>query len=149
MTTVAALLIHHPEDPERLLAVQRPDDPQEEFPGLWGLPAATCRPGESLHEAAHRAAREKLGLALQSLAPVAFGAHQRSQGVLAMTLFEATTHAQAPVLPTPRPDGSTYYTAWRWASPAILEEGVAQGSLCCALALGLGREERARERLSD
>ena len=140
MTTVAALLIHHPQDPRRLLAVQRPNDPHEEFPGLWGLPAATCRAGESLQNAAHRAARDKLGLALKSLASVASGTHQRPQGLLHMTLFEAASPDQAPALPAPRPDGSTYYTAWRWASPAILEEGVAQGSLCCALALGLGRE---------
>ncbi len=134
-----ALLIRHPREPGRILVVKRPEGSGEELPGIWGLPAATCRAGESPEEAAHRAARQKLGLDLGALWPVAEGFQQRPQGPLAMTLFEAVPAAGTPTLPVTsrQVDSSTYYAEWRWAPLAILEEGAAQGSLCCALALGL------------
>jgi ADP-ribose pyrophosphatase YjhB (NUDIX family) len=30
-----------------VLAVKRPNEPDEELPGVWGLPATTLRDGES------------------------------------------------------------------------------------------------------
>ncbi len=147
-STAAALLIRHPREPGRILVVKRPEGPGEELPGIWGLPAATCRAGESPEEAAHRAGRQKLGLNIRALRPVAEGSQQRPQGPLAMILFEAVPVEGAPTLPiASHPvDGSTYYTEWRWAPVAILEEGAAQGSLCCALALGLAKEMKEDSR---
>src|SRR5690606_2237065 len=41
-----AVLIRHPDDATQVLLVQRPDD-DEDLPGVWGLPAATLRDGET------------------------------------------------------------------------------------------------------
>ena len=49
------------EGPEGVLLVRRPDD-DESLPGVWGLPAASLRPGESELDAVRRAGRDKLGL---------------------------------------------------------------------------------------
>ncbi|MSQ40699.1 MAG: NUDIX hydrolase [Dehalococcoidia bacterium] len=138
-STAVALLIHHPREPGQILVVKRPEGSEEELPGIWGLPAATCRANERPKKAARRAARQKLGVSLRTLRPVAEGVHQRPQGPLAMTLFEAVPVEDTPTLPiaSHQVDGFTYYTEWRWAPLSILEEGAAQGSLCCALALGL------------
>lgn len=41
-----------------ILAVLRPDEPGEELPGVWGLPAVTLRDGESPEDGVRRLGRE-------------------------------------------------------------------------------------------
>ena len=47
-----------------VLLVRRPSD-DDEFPGMWGLPAATRRDGESELEAARRIAVQKLDMSVE------------------------------------------------------------------------------------
>ena len=140
----AALLIHHPLDERRILVVNRPHIPGEDLPGIWGLPAASCQPGECLEETARRAARQKLGLVLQDPPlPLVTGTQGSQRGLLTMTLYKAVPKKYVPVFPavSEQERGSTYYTDWCWSTFSILEEGFSNGSICCRLALSLSREE--------
>ena len=155
MKRSVALVINHPSDAGRFLAVRRPED-DPELPGLWGLPAASLQPGEAADSAVLRAAREKLGVQVKSSRVLARGSQIRPSYTLEMTLCEVTlvdaAHNNGPALPAirgPYPQGieglalpippasaeHTHYTACRWAAPSILEDGAQQGSLCCRLML--------------
>ena len=57
------------EGPAGLLLVRRPDDDRV-WPGLWGLPAASLREGESEREAVLRVGRDKLGVTVDPLRPM-------------------------------------------------------------------------------
>ncbi len=131
-----ALLLYPPAERSRFVVVRRPEHPEEELAGVWGLPAATLRPGETETEAIHRLAREKLGARVRLLGVRARGAQNRPGYRLEMSLFEAELVDPEPRLPQPPPDAEiTYYTAWRWADAAALREAVQRGSLCARLAL--------------
>ena len=137
MTKVRAIavVLRNPQDPSLLLAVQRPDDDQD-LPGVWGLPATTLRPGETYIAAAARLGEAKLGSPLALGPLLAEGSRQREAYELSMKLYDATLSAPEPVLPAKAVQpGVTCYRAWRWAPKSSLEDGAAQGSLCCALAL--------------
>ena len=71
-----SLAIHRVGDNSRVLVVRRPDD-DDEFPGMWGLPAASCRDGETLEEAAHRVGVDKLGVRLTLTRELASGVQER------------------------------------------------------------------------
>jgi len=40
-----AVVIRNPQEADKVLTVLRPED-DEDLPNVWGLPAATLRPGE-------------------------------------------------------------------------------------------------------
>ncbi|MDR7563860.1 MAG: NUDIX hydrolase [Armatimonadota bacterium] len=131
-----ALLVYPPGARDRFVVVRRPEHPEEELAGVWGLPAATLRPGEEEIEAAHRIAREKLGTVVRLLGVRARGVQERPNYRLEMRLYEAELMGPEPRLPYPPPDfETTYYTAWRWADTTVLREAAQQGSLCARLAL--------------
>ncbi len=131
-----ALLIYPPGERSRFLVVRRPQRPEEELPGVWGLPAATLRPGEDEAEAARRAARQKLGTEVRLLGVRARGTQDRPGYRLEMALFEAELADPHPRLPEPPPHAEvTYYTDWRWADAAVLVDAAQRGSLCARLAL--------------
>ncbi|MCS7169397.1 MAG: NUDIX domain-containing protein [Candidatus Kapabacteria bacterium] len=130
-----ALLIRSPLHPGKVLLVQRPiGDP--ELPGIWGLPAASLRHGESDHEALERLAQTKLGVQLSDVRFCCSGEQQRPSYLLRMRLYEALFHGNEPQLsahpPTP---GITLYQAWRWGVLRDLWDSAAAGSLCSQLAL--------------
>jgi len=124
-----------------VLAVRRPDEPGEELPGVWGLPAATLREGESPEEGLRRLGREKLGVELTPLRPLAQGEQQRPFGgtrkdyTLHMTVYGASL-ASEPKLPA-RTAGAavTLYDALDWLPADALREAAEKGSLCCRLLL--------------
>jgi methylated-DNA-protein-cysteine methyltransferase-like protein len=128
-----ALAIRHPRDVRRLLVVRRPDH-DADLPGAWGLPAASLRPGEAWLAAAHRAARDKLGVVITITGERRRGRLTRPAARLHMRLYDARLLAGRPTVPQPH-TGVTQYTAWRWAPPRELEPAAAAGSLCCRLAL--------------
>jgi 8-oxo-dGTP diphosphatase len=119
-----------------VLAVRRPDEPGEELPGLWGLPATTLADGESPEEGVRRLGREKLGVALTPLRALVRGEQERAGYTLRMTLYEASL-AGEPRLPD-RASGApgTLYEALDWLPEASFQQAADGGSLCCRLLLG-------------
>lgn len=118
-----------------VLAVLRPDEPGEELPGVWGLPALTLRAGESPEEGLRRLGREKLGAELMPLRPLAKGEQRRAGYTLGMTVYEASISGE-PHLPRRTPDASgTLYEAIDWRPASAFREAADRGSLCCQLLL--------------
>lgn len=130
-----AAAIYCPQDPGQILLVQRPQEPGEELPGLWGLPAASLLPGEEDAVALARLGRLKLGADLAPLRLLARGRQERPGYVLYMRLYEALLSPTEPRLVVGSGGDVTLYTAWRWGEPPALRQGAAEGSLCCRLFL--------------
>ena len=107
------------EGAEGILLVRRPDD-DESLPGVWGLPAASLRAGESERDAVLRAGREKLGVEIEPLEAV--GSEEW------MTDWRVRIVAGEPHVPQPH-DG-TQYVGLRWGEPAELAPAARAGSLC-------------------
>lgn len=109
-----------------------PDD--EDLPDVWGLPAASLRPGEDWADAVRRAGREKLGVELEVSDQLRRGTLERVAYILEMRLFAARVVAGEPAVPQSNP-AVTQYAAWKWAAPSELEPAAARGSLCSRLFL--------------
>lgn len=119
-----------------ILTVQRPHEPGEELPGVWGLPAASVRAGERHAEAAIRAGRDKLGVELELQDAVGFGEQERGSYLLSMTVYRADlVQGETGLELGGSNDGTTQYTGWRWASPEALQPAADLGSLCSQLYL--------------
>ncbi len=118
-----------------VLAVRRPDEPGEELPGVWGLPALTLGAGESPEEGMRRLGREKLGSELTPLRALAGGEQRRAGYTLRMTVYEASIVGE-PRLPRRTPGATgTLYEALDWLPAAAFQEAADKGSLCCRLLL--------------
>ena len=118
-----------------VLAVLRPDEPGEELPGVWGLPALTLRAGESPEAGMRRLGREKLGARLTPLDVLAESQERRESYTLHMTVYEASL-AGEPRLPPRKPSAAgTLYEAIEWRPAASFREAAQAGSLCCRLLL--------------
>lgn len=111
------------EGPAGVLLVRRPDD-DESLPGVWGLPAASLRSGESERDAVLRAGRDKLGVEVEPLWPV--GAAEREGQ--AMRDWAVRVVEGAPEVP--QPGDGTQYTELRWGEHADLAPAARAGSLC-------------------
>ena len=107
---------------DEVLSVRRPDD-DNELPGIWGLPAGTLRPSETVEDLIARIGRDKLGVKLTPVRKVTSGRQIRSLYLLEMDLWEAY------ITGTPSQEN------WRWAKIDSLRPGAAAGSLCCELAI--------------
>jgi ADP-ribose pyrophosphatase YjhB (NUDIX family) len=114
--------------PGGVLLVRRPDD-DESLPGVWGLPAASLRDGESELEAVTRAGRDKLGVEVEPVEPIGEEGGMRDWSV--------RIAAGEPSVPQPA-DG-TQYVDWRWGHAGELAPAARAGSLCArALLRALG-----------
>jgi len=107
---------------DQVLAIRRPDD-DDELPGIWGLPAGTFRPGETLDELILRVGREKLGVRLILVRRLASGNQNRPHYRLEMELWEAVM------------EGTPSRGEWQLTSRESLRPGMEAGSLCCELAI--------------
>lgn len=116
-----------------VLLVQRPAD-DEDLPLVWGLPAASLRPGESWAAAVRRAARDKLGIEVAPGEVLREGSIERPSHTLAMRLYQARITRGEPSVPQPV-EGVTQYRAWRWGEAAELVPAARSGSLCSRLYL--------------
>ncbi len=125
-----------------VLAVRRPDEPGEELPGVWGLPAVTLREGESPEDGVRRLGHEKLGVDLTPLALLAEGEQRRPSGhagkgyTLHMTVYEASMTGEPRLPPRAGDSTATLYEAIEWLEASALELAAEAGSLCCELFLG-------------
>src|SRR5436190_1116821 len=107
---------------DQTLAIRRPKD-DDELPGIWGLPAGTCRGPETVEDVIRRIGQDKLGVTLTPLRKLASGAQDRPKYRLEMELWEVLMEG----LPT--------YPEWKWASVDLFRPGASAGSLCCELAI--------------
>lgn len=117
-----------------VLAVRRPDEPGEELPNIWGLPATTLEPGERPEEGVRRLGREKLAVQLEPLRVLGRGEQQRTGYTLAMTVYEASMTGEPEVQPRAE-RGGTQYEGIDWLPEASFYDAAARGSLCCRLFL--------------
>ena len=130
-----ALAIRPQDDGSGVLLVRRPDD-DDEFPGAWGLPAATCIGPETLEDAARCIARDKLGVEFRLGKAIGSGVQDRADYVIEMHLFEAWLDGNHPTLAVDsQGSGLTYYASWRWGEPSELVDSARTGSLCSRLLL--------------
>ena len=107
---------------DAILAVRRSDD-DDELPGIWGLPAGTCRSQETVQDVIVRIGRGKLGVGLEAVRRLASGSQERTGYLLYMELWEVSM------------TGTPNHPNWRWVPVEFLQPGAAAGSLCCELAL--------------
>lgn len=109
----------------RFLAVRRADS-DEVLPGVWGLPAATLRAGETTEDACRRAARDKLGV------EIAVGRRigAASNAVAHLTEYEVTILRGTPAAPQSDETVSQYAAARFTSDPGVLREAARRGSLC-------------------
>ena len=118
-----------------VFAVRRPDEPGEELPGVWGLPAATLRAGESPEEGVQRLGHDKLGVALTPLRLMAEGEQPREGYTLRMTLYEASLSGEPRSPPRRSDEAGTLYEAIDWLPAPSFRDAAERGSLCCRLFL--------------
>ena len=141
--SVAIAILHAASTPGRVLSVLRPQHPDDPLGGLWGLPAATLRPGETIEDTLTRAMR-KVGLTWDSDGAVlASGSQDREDHVLNMTLYAVDWSGNEPSVSgnvaKVISESETRYDAWKWAAPGELQEAAGRGSLCACLFLGASR----------
>ena len=115
-----------------VLAVRRPEGPDEELPGVWGLPAVTLHAGEPAEAGVRRLGLEKLSVALTPGSLIAQGDQRREGYALQMSVYEAAA-AGEPALPAAASLGGTRYEAIDWLPAASFRRAADQGSLCCRL----------------
>jgi ADP-ribose pyrophosphatase YjhB (NUDIX family) len=116
----------------RVLLVLRPED-DESLPGVWGLPAASLREGETEWDAARRAARTKLGVEVRPVRAIGTAEDERPGYRIAMTDWAAEIAAGEPAVP--QAGEGTQYVDWRWGDPAELAPAARAGSACARILL--------------
>ena len=118
-----------------VFAVRRPDEPGEELPDVWGLPAITLLEGETPEEGIQRLGALKLNVELTPLRLLAEGEQQREGYMLHMTVYEASPSGEL-TLPSPTPNATnTLYVDAGWLPVNAFNEAAERGSLCCKLFL--------------
>ena len=128
-----AVVIRNPEKENSVLTVLRPET-DEDLPNVWGLPAATLRPGEGWVDAIKRVGLEKLGVQLRVGNELQHGSIERRNYRLQMRLYEAFIEKGTPFVPQPD-DAFTQYAKWKWGGAEDLVPAAQRGSLCCKLYL--------------
>ena len=86
------------EGPDGVLLVRRPDD-DDSLPGVWGLPAASLREGESERDALLRVGAAKLGVEVEPLELVGSDRSERADHLIEMRDFRARIVSGEPSVP--------------------------------------------------
>jgi 8-oxo-dGTP diphosphatase len=128
--TVRSVAIVIKDDAGRLLVVKR-DDKDKDLPGVWGLPAATIRHGESPEQAAIRAARDKLGVTVR----IGRFTGEETIGHRDLHEYEAEIVEGTPSVRQDDPSVSRYADLQYTDDPGILLEAARKGSLCSRIYL--------------
>jgi ADP-ribose pyrophosphatase YjhB (NUDIX family) len=115
------------------LTVQRADN--DSFAGLWGLPAASPRNNETLHDSARRAAKDKLGVDVEIVNKVGDMTVDKGDYLEHLTEFQVKITSGAISLKRRDPSVS-HYTAFKYTNdPAILVPAAQHGSICSRIFL--------------
>jgi 8-oxo-dGTP diphosphatase len=116
------------------LCVRRSDD-DESLPGVWGLPGASLREGESHEDAVIRGARDKLGIEIGIKKYTGDATQDRGSYIIHLCEYEVDIAEGEPQ--TLNSDLTTSsYAAVQWAGdPEVLREAATRGSLCSQIFL--------------
>ena len=118
----------------RVLVVRRAgDDP--DLPGVWGLPGASLREGESREQAAERAGRGKLGVEVRVGRHLGDEEVDRGDHLHRLSEYEAEVVAGEPSVPQPDRGVSQYAALQYTSDPAVLVPAARRGSLCSRIYL--------------
>lgn len=111
------------------LCVKRSSD-DVSLPGVWALPAASLREGETHQDAIKRAARDKLGVEVEILKCTGDDTQEKPQHILHLSEYEVKIVAGAP-RPLHCDPTVSNYVAVQWSSdPEILRPAAEAGSSC-------------------
>ncbi len=119
----------------KFLAVKRPDNPNDDIAGVWGLPAANLQEGESHEEAARRIGMQKLGVEIELGVKVGDSTHDRTTYTLHLTDYKAKVKSGVPA--APQSDTSvTQYSKCKFSDdPNLLVPAAQKGSQCTQIYL--------------
>jgi ADP-ribose pyrophosphatase YjhB (NUDIX family) len=132
--TVQSVAIVIKDSVGRLLIVKR-DESDDSLPGVWGLPAATIREGETAEEAAIRAGRDKLGIVVQVKGFVGDDSLDRGSYVNHLREYEVDIIDGTPSVPQNDLTVSQYADLQFTDDPTMLFDAARQGSLCSRIYL--------------
>lgn len=123
-------------DNSKVLAIKRPDDPNDSLAGLWGLPAIRVLKNEEEIIAARKIGPEKLGTEIEPLERLGELQGQRALGILTLGLWKCDM-AGIPdftkrLITNPN---ATKYITWAWKNPKELVVSAERGSLCSSILL--------------
>jgi ADP-ribose pyrophosphatase YjhB (NUDIX family) len=129
-----AVYLVNPANEQEFLAVKRPVDAHS-LPGVWGLPAVTLRPGESVTDGIKRVGEEKLSTIIEPEEFLGVKAGDRASHHLVLMDFKAKLVGQTPSVKDGVTD-ATKYEDQQWTSDVtILREAASKGSLCSQIIL--------------
>jgi 8-oxo-dGTP diphosphatase len=118
----------------KFLAIKRADD-DDSLPGVWGLPAASLREGESDADAVVRAGREKLGVEVKVLRRVGTDRIDRESYVLQLSDYEVSIVSGEPAVPQSDQTVSQYVDLRYTKDLELLVPSARCGSLCSRIFL--------------
>jgi 8-oxo-dGTP diphosphatase len=118
----------------RFLAIKRADD-DESLPGVWGLPAASLRAGETDTDAVIRAGREKLGVEVKVLRRIGTDRIDRESYALQLSDYEVGVASGELAVPQPDRTVSQYVALRYTADLDLLVRAARRGSLCSRIFL--------------
>ena len=134
-TTISVALVLYNEDRSKFLVVRRPDD-DAAMAGHWGFPAASKRsPDEPWEDVVHRAAKNKLGVEIETVEMIGEDTIDRGGYVLILRDYEVKILSGQPQVPQDVP-GVTQYVEQRWTDDVTdLRKSARGGSLCARVFL--------------
>jgi ADP-ribose pyrophosphatase YjhB (NUDIX family) len=141
-TYAVAVIVSNPENSKEFLLVKRPLSGP--VPGIWGLPAATLKPGELPEDGVRRVGTEKLGCKIVPFEFVGSAVQERSDAFLQILDYKVKVAAGQPDVRKAVTAG-TKYVDQKWTSdPKEMLPGATAGSLCEQIflnSLGLWKKE--------
>jgi 8-oxo-dGTP diphosphatase len=118
----------------RFLVVRRAAD-DDSLPGVWGLPAASLRDGETTEQAAIRAGRDKLGVEVEITGSLGTDSLSGDDHTNELSEYEVHVLSGTPAVPQPDSSVSQYEELCYTDDLSILVPAARQGSLCSRILL--------------
>jgi len=124
-----AVVVKNPKNSLEVLAVKR-DSLDEQFPGVWALPASVLKEGELPEEAVVRIGEEKLATSLKAVRTIGIRSADRGEYESILMNIEAELIGKEPSVKDAHTQGSKYVDQMWTSDYSILFEAARQGGLC-------------------